>query len=68
MKSKIIRNMAKCNICGDIIESKHVHDFKYCKCGRIFVDGGHAYLRRGFKEDGDFTDLSITEEVEENDE
>lgn len=55
---KIIRNMAKCNLCGDVIESVHVHDFKYCKCGRIFVDGGHEYLRRGFQDESDFTDMS----------
>ena len=22
----------KCNNCGDILESKHVHDYKTCKC------------------------------------
>lgn len=47
VKYKIIRNMAKCFLCGDIIESKHRHDFVRCKCGAIFVDGGIDYLRRG---------------------
>ena len=42
----IITNKVKCKKCGDIIESKHRHDFKYCKCGSIAVDGGHDYLRR----------------------
>ena len=32
--------------CGDIIESKSVHDFKFCKCEAVAVDGGHDYLRR----------------------
>ncbi len=45
---KIIRNMVKCHICGDIIESKHVHDFVTCKCGACSVDGGHLYLRRAW--------------------
>ena len=41
---KIIKNAIKCNFCGDIIESTHVHDFKYCSCGKVAVDGGHDYL------------------------
>lgn len=44
-------NKAKCKLCGDIIESTYRHDFKYCKCGEIFVDGGSDYLRRGAKTD-----------------
>lgn len=59
MKKKIIKNAAKCNICGDVIKSKHTHDFKTCKCGTISVDGGHEYLKRSYKKSRDeFTDLS----------
>ncbi len=54
-KSPIV-NKARCTICGDIIESKSVHDFVKCKCGRIFVDGGHDYQRTGFKKP---TDIEI---------
>lgn len=54
----ILRNAIKCNHCGDIIESTHVHDFKECSCKRVFVDGGHEYMRRGFKEKDDYTELS----------
>ena len=32
--------------CGDIIESTHRHDFKFCKCGAVAVNGGKDYLRR----------------------
>lgn len=32
--------------CKDIIESKYVHDFKWCVCRNIAVDGGLEYLRR----------------------
>ena len=55
----IVSNQAKCRKCGDIIFSATVHDYKSCKCGAIFVDGGQDYLRRG----GDlanFKDMSIT--------
>jgi hypothetical protein len=37
----------RCLKCGDIIESKHVHDFKFCKCENIFIDGGNNYTRYG---------------------
>lgn len=53
-KYKIIRNALQCKICGEVIESKTVHDFVGCKCFRdsngkdgIFVDGGTSYLRWG---------------------
>lgn len=37
----------QCKLCKDIVESKHVHDGKYCTCGAMFVDGGDEYLRIG---------------------
>lgn len=46
---KLKRNMAKCKKCGDIIESKHVHDFRWCKCETIAVDGGLEYAKRCYK-------------------
>lgn len=36
-----------CLECGDIIESKHRHDFVQCKCGKSFLDGGEDYFRAG---------------------
>ncbi len=44
--ARILRNVAKCSQCDDVIESKHRHDFVTCKCGAISVDGGRAYLKR----------------------
>ena len=58
----IIHNRAKCLICGDIIESVHRHDFKWCSCGNLAVDGGHDYLRRCFKDRAKYEDLSETVE------
>lgn len=37
----------RCLKCNDIIESKHVHDLKKCKCGACFIDGGDKYTRIG---------------------
>lgn len=49
---KIIRNQIKCKKCGEIIESTSRHDFKFCKCGAVAVDGGKDYLQRvGNKDD-----------------
>lgn len=63
--NKIMINKIRCKKCGDIIESKSVHDFKICKCKSVAVDGGHDYLRRlGDLEDWD--DLSEYEVVEDN--
>jgi len=59
---KIIKNAAQCNKCKDIIESKHRHDFKWCSCHSIFVDGGHSYIRRGGKTE-DIIELSVSEET-----
>ena len=58
-------NKIKCKFCGDIIESTHVHDFKFCSCGKCAVDGGHYYLRRSF--DGKTTEECFEElsEMEE---
>ena len=54
----IIINKIKCKKCGEIIESRHRHDFKFCKCGAVAVDGGKDYLRRlGNQED--YEELSI---------
>lgn len=57
----ILTNKACCKKCGDVIESKSVHDWVSCKCGEIFVDGGHDYLRRGATDFKNFEDLSEIE-------
>ena len=60
LKMKLKINKIQCKHCEDIIESKRTHDFKYCKCGKVFVDGGLEYGRRGFptSPDSDFIELS----------
>ena len=63
---KIIKNAIRCNLCGDEIESKSVHDYVRCKCGACAVDGGHEYLRRCFKSEECFTDISIWEKEEDD--
>ena len=45
MVKKLIKNAFKCLYCNDIIESKHRHDFRTCKCGMSSCDGGESYIR-----------------------
>ena len=59
----ITRNAARCKKCGDVIESKHRHDFVWCKCHTIAVDGGKSYLRR-CGEIEHFEELSIMDNKE----
>ena len=63
-EKKLIKNAIKCNNCGDIIESKYTHDFKFCSCRTVSVDGGLSYAKRSFKNSPlDFTDLSEWQDV-----
>ena len=64
---KIIKNAIQCKRCGEIIESTDRHQYVTCKCGACAVDGGHDYLRRSFKDQDCFIDLSETEAVAEED-
>lgn len=62
---KLVRNAIRCKHCGDIVESKSVHDFEQCSCGACFTDGGLEYLHRGFKSspDDDYEELDEYEDV-----
>lgn len=58
---QLVSNKARCRQCDDVIESTHRHDFVWCKCGAIAVDGGTAYLKRC----GDLTNFEeLSEEIE----
>lgn len=63
----ILRNAVECKKCGDLIESKHRHDWVQCKCGAIFTDGGTSYIRRGGKQE-DMIDHSVFAKEPEEDE
>jgi hypothetical protein len=42
----IVVNQVRCKKCGDEPFSRHRHDFVWCKCGAVAVDGGMDYLKR----------------------
>jgi hypothetical protein len=58
MSLVIVCNQIKCNKCGDTPFSRNRHDFRYCKCGAVAVDGGQEYLRR-VGEIEDWEEISI---------
>lgn len=55
------RNAIRCLLCGDVVESKLVHDFQQCRCGACFCDGGHEYVRIG----GDPNNIELLLEYED---
>lgn len=55
---QILANRLKCKKCNDIIESKGVHDFVWCSCRSVAVDGGKYYLKRTGNWE-DMLDLSV---------
>ena len=59
MGERIVRNAARCRKCGTVVESRHRHDFVWCACQSIFVDGGTEYIRAG----GDPADFESLAEV-----
>jgi hypothetical protein len=54
----IVSNSVICKKCGDVIYSRHRHDFVTCKCGNVAVDGGQEYLRRSYEQPESFIDIS----------
>lgn len=35
----------KCLHCGDVIQSIYRHDFKWCSCHSVAIDGGDSYTK-----------------------
>lgn len=62
---RIMKNCIQCKLCGNVIESKSVHDFKICSCGACGVDGGLEYIRRLADDRDSYIEMSIVEEVSE---
>jgi hypothetical protein len=55
----ILVNRIRCRRCNTLIESRHVHDFVWCDCQAVAIDGGREYLRRVGEPD-DIEELSET--------
>lgn len=63
----ILKNSVKCLKCNVEVVSAHRHDFVWCACRNIAVDGGNAYLKRcgAAYADGSYEDTSIILEEED---
>ena len=61
---KILRNRIRCRGCGDVIESTARQNFVTCSCKATSVDGYLYVLRRLYREEIGYDELSETEENE----
>lgn len=59
---RFFRNRVRCLRCGEVIESKHLTDYKTCQCGAVYVGGGIEKVRQGGEWEF-FEQLSETEAV-----
>ena len=39
------RRPARCDVCGDVVESRHPWDVQTCSCGRLTLSGGPKHRR-----------------------
>jgi hypothetical protein len=67
LKVKAVR----CRSCGRTIYSRSVHDFHWCDCKKVAVDGGRDYLKvTGEPEDYEVVDVllyGVTQKMLEED-
>lgn len=54
----IWNNSIKCKKCNEIIRSKNLHDFRWCSCKSVAIDGGSWYA----KVSGHFNDYEFLTE------
>lgn len=60
----ILSNQVECLLCGDKPYSAHRHDFKFCSCKSLSVDGGMDYCKRVFDDRASMREMSIIWEDE----
>jgi len=59
MEKSVVVSTVKCKKCGDQIYSRARHDFRWCACKSVAVDGGRDYLKIS-GESGDFEVSEVT--------
>lgn len=55
----MIKTAIHCLKCGDVIISRAQHDFHYCSCDSVAIDGGDSYMRCLYKEGAKFKMATI---------
>lgn len=48
-----------CLTCDDVIYSVMRHDFRYCSCKRIAIDGGKDYVKMCFEPDAQYKRVTL---------
>jgi hypothetical protein len=43
-----------CKNCDEVVYSVNRHDFRYCSCKKVYIDGGRDYTRVGFSFDSEY--------------
>lgn len=56
----------QCPKCREILFSESTHDYKFCSCESVSVDGGTDYLRYGWSNDIKKQDIILVVRGEEN--
>lgn len=54
-------NRVQCTRCHTILASTSRNDWSTCRCGRVSIEGGDAFLRRVFGRRADYVELSEVE-------
>ncbi|HEV2369459.1 MAG TPA: hypothetical protein VGR90_06265 [Acidimicrobiales bacterium] len=64
------RHRARCEVCGDVLESRHAFEVATCSCGRLSLSGGPELRRVRWSADpgAAWTDLSREDEADADDE
>jgi hypothetical protein len=54
----------KCLVCGDKIWSRKVHDFKWCKCHSVAIEGGQRHIKvTGLENNYELVKINVEFEV-----
>jgi tRNA(Ile2) C34 agmatinyltransferase TiaS len=60
---KLVSNKAQCKLCGDTLESKYCGDFRECKCGEIWINGGIDRPKHFYRNNENIINLNVYKEV-----
>ena len=58
--AKTIVTAVFCKKCNTLVYSRARHDFRYCECGDVAIDGGRNYTKVSYNKDSDFLKKNIT--------
>lgn len=63
MNKTLIRNRARCLVCGVFVESNFTNEYVSCQCGNVSIDGGLTEAKRTVQDSTKFEELAEYEEA-----